>query len=263
MTDKYLINNSLTLNRFDEFQNQGLEPKLSVFLGRSLVITTYKTDSLLKKIFQIFKNINIRFLKSIGTLESNNKKIQEIKDKVNQYHYRKVQMHLPIQIAEISNQIDTLDLNRSRLISEVNNLNEKKQLLDDGIVEARRQHENIQKQYLEVQKRTMTKYIGEEEIKNLNKTKENLKIEIQELKKYEGNLEPIKNELQVIRDQKKQLIIESNRIKSDISQHDYKTMYATLKSDYVDLEIRSKQEEGYSYSNGYSAGYSAGLSSAY
>ncbi len=87
--DFNLIENCSTLSYYDYLKKHRLDPELAVYQGKTLWIVSYKTDSLLEKIRQLFISFQECILLCIGDLSYDTDKILEIKLKVNKYHSKK------------------------------------------------------------------------------------------------------------------------------------------------------------------------------
>lgn len=85
--DSQLVHNSAVLFFFEDLQNNHLEPEISLFLGRRLVITSYKPNGILEVIYQIFLECQVALLDTFGFLEESEEKIEAIKERVAQYHF--------------------------------------------------------------------------------------------------------------------------------------------------------------------------------
>lgn len=85
--DSQLVQNSAVLFFFEDLQNNQLEPEISLFLGRRLMITSYKPTGILELIHRIFLECQVALLDTFGFLEKNEEKIEAIKERVAQYHF--------------------------------------------------------------------------------------------------------------------------------------------------------------------------------
>lgn len=85
--DSQLVHNSAVLFFFEDLQNNQLEPEISLFLGRRLMITSYKPTGILEVIHRIFLECQVALLDTFGFLEENKEKIEAIKERVAEYHF--------------------------------------------------------------------------------------------------------------------------------------------------------------------------------
>lgn len=95
--NKLLIENCNTVDYFNYLQEQKLQPELAVYKGKSLIIISYKSNTILEKIFQIFQNIKVGILQFAGALNTSKEKIQEVKNTVYQYHFETAKKYFPEQ----------------------------------------------------------------------------------------------------------------------------------------------------------------------
>ena len=81
------IQNVPVLHYFNFLQSISLEPTLSIYRGRTLMITSYKANDFLGKINQLFLKVQTLVFSVFNMLDENPAKIEKMKSRVIRFHF--------------------------------------------------------------------------------------------------------------------------------------------------------------------------------
>lgn len=250
----YVLNNSVTLARYEDLQHQGLNPQLAVYRGKSLCIVSYSADGIIAKIQQIFKKILCHILKFSGTITTNEVSIQNLKETVHQYYYQQVQLHKQnelqtlednfqqtqtqheAQIHQIYLEKEVLIQQKNQLNAEVNVLNERKNRVTGKITKKNEKLERRRAELLEARQVIQQKDTTQQEIQQLNNTKDRIQQEIHNLESMRNEIAPTQQQIEALRNQRAQLQQELTTVRADIHQSDFRQKHQKLKIKYKKLQ---------------------------
>ncbi len=104
------LHNVPVLHYFDYCQAQGLEPKLAIYCGKTLMITSYKANDFLGKVNQFFLKVQTVFFSFFKMLDNDPTKIEKMKSRVIRFHFEQCEkspeMKEIMEKSEIINRID-------------------------------------------------------------------------------------------------------------------------------------------------------------
>jgi len=237
--DKCLLRNVIAVSNFEGLQQLGKNPVFGVYRGRSLLVISHKTDSVLERISQVLKRVVFCLLECFGLLNKSSTSIQELKNEVSIYHYEQVKKD---KNAELSGLEKTHQTARQVLMDEHSQLKSQCQLLEQEKVqisaEAAALSTNkdkilqnfnaIAEDYAEAKVVLHQKQKTEAELKELSLQKNLLESQISALEITQMQLAPAKKELEEVN-------VELKRVQSDLSQGDFKAQVAGLKKKISNL----------------------------
>lgn len=230
--NKQLLKNVNTIAQFEHLESFGKNPKLVVYRGKSLLIISKDSDTILSKISQRIKQF---LLKIFGLIKEDGVQIQNLKDEVYAYHYAQAAKHKEPEIKAFEAHANALQEKTSALEGKLSQLTSSEEKLNAAISSLAANRAAIDEEYCAAKsvldQKEQTKLL----LSQLEQNAKSLEAKIQVLKQEEGQLSSMHTKLN---EAKSKL----TAVQQDISQQDYKTQLDGLKNQMGHQRIQMQQK---------------------
>lgn len=115
------IQNVPILHYFNFLQAEKLEPKLSIYRGRTLMITSYKANDFLGKINQYFLKVQTLVFSVFYMLDEDPAKIEKMKNQVILFHFEQCEKSAQMQERmKASYELEKVKIDQKKCLSAYN-----------------------------------------------------------------------------------------------------------------------------------------------
>lgn len=217
-----LISNAYTLEKFNSLETQGLDPKLAVSNSGYLTLYSQKQTGITAKIVQVVKDIFYKISFAFGFIKVDEKAIHDIKQNVNSFYFQKVKMEVE---QDYNGEI-------IRLRKEHENLSKDIASLKEEAKEAEKKLEPFEISLLEFHKLS-------EDLKNIQSTVNNLKLEETSLKII---IENHKNKIPLLKSQCSVLQNKKREVQAVTTKYDNMEVKPSQNEDYKKRAIEAESK---------------------